>query len=198
MMNELTNDQTAPIEQSDFEKSIKGKTVLIIGSGADIDGRRLAKQIDNTNRFDIVARVNKHYGNEIDTGKRTDVIVTRWLQWVKDGINFFTNEEIENAKQVIILNQHVGFSQTENQIVCNELGVEKVSAGIQAVSYFLNRGAKTIYLLGFGMTKEGFMNEKKYCKHSINYKDGMKDTNQFYDWNKEKTWLKQQSKIIFL
>ena len=197
-MNQLTNDQTAPIEQSDFEKSIKGKTVLIIGSGADIDGRRLAKQIDNTNRFDIVARVNKHYGVEKDTGKRTDVIVTRWLQWVKGGSNFFHEDELKNAKATIILNQNCGFSETEQAILCSELQVEKVSAGIQAVSYFLNRGARVIYLLGFGMTKEGFMNEKKYCKHSINYKDGMKDTNQFYDWNKEKIWLKQQSKIRFL
>ena len=197
-MNELTNDQTAPIEQSDFEKSIKGKTVLIVGSGADIDGRRLKHEIDNTNRFDIVARVNKHYGVELDTGKRTDVIVTRWLQWVKDGSNFFDADELKNAKATIILNQNVGFSETEQAILCNELQVEKVSAGIQAVSYFLNRGASVVYLLGFGMTKEGFMNEKKYCKHSINYKDGMKDTNKFYDWNKEKTWLKQQSKIRFL
>lgn len=197
-MNELTNDQTAPIEQSDFEKSIKGKTVLIIGSGADIDGRRLKNQIDNTNRFDIVARVNKHYGVELDTGKRTDVIVTRWLQWVKDGSNFFDADELKNAKATIILNQNVGFSETEQAILCSELQVEKVSAGLQAVSYFLNRGASVVYVLGFGMTKEGFMNAKKYCKHSINYKDGMKDTNQYYNWNKEKTWLKHQSKIRFL
>jgi len=87
-MNELTNDQTAPIEQNDFEKSIKDKTVLIIGSGADIDGRRLKYLIDNTNRFDIVARVNKHYGNELDTGTRTDVIFTRWNQWIQNGSNF--------------------------------------------------------------------------------------------------------------
>lgn len=140
-MNELTNDQTAPIEQSDFEKSIKGKTVLIIGSGADIDGRRLKNLIDNTNRFDIVARVNKHYGNELDTGKRTDVIFTRWQQWVKKGMNFFSDEEIENAKQIIILNQHIGFSETEQAILCNEVGRERVSAGIQAISYFLNREA---------------------------------------------------------
>lgn len=197
-MNELTNDQTAPIEQSDFEKSIKGKTVLIIGSGADIDGRRLANLIDNTNRFDIVARVNKHYGNELDTGKRTDVIVTRWNQWVKKGMNFFSDEMIDNAKQIIILNQHIGFSETENQIICNEVGHERVSAGIQAISYFLNREAKEIYLLGYGMTKNGFMKEKKYCKNSFNYKDGLKDTNDFYNWNKEKNWMKHQSKIIFL
>ena len=196
-MNELTNDQTAPIEQSDFEISVKNKTVLIIGSGADIDGRRLQRTIDGK-RFDIVCRVNKHYGVEKDTGKRTDVIVTRWLQWVKDGSNFFDADELKNAKATIILNQNVGFSETEQAILCSELQVEKVSAGLQAVSYFLNRGARVIYLLGFGMTKEGFMNEKKYCKHSINYNDGMKDTNKFYDWNKEKIWLKQQSKIRFL
>lgn len=197
-MNELTNDQTAPLEQSDFEKSIKGSTVLIIGSGADIDGRRMKNQIDNSGQFDIVARVNKMYGDELDTGTRTDVIVTRWLQWVKKGMNFFPDEMIENAKQIIILNQHVGFSESEFKIIVKELNHERVSAGIQAVSYFLNRGAKTIYLLGFGMTKNGFMNEKKYCKHSINYQDGMKDTNEYYDWNKEKQWLKQQPQIRFL
>jgi len=96
------------------------------------------------------------------------------------------------------LNQHIGFSETENQIICNEVGHERVSAGIQAISYFINREAKEIYLLGYGMTKNGFMKSKKYCKNSFNYKDGMTDTNEIYNWNKEQKWMKHQSKIIFL
>lgn len=40
---------------------LRGKNILIIGSGADIAGRRMGKDIDN-GKWDIVIRLNKHYG----------------------------------------------------------------------------------------------------------------------------------------
>lgn len=192
------NDQTAKVEFSDFEKSLKDKTVLIIGSGNDIDGRRLQKTIDDKNRFDFVARVNKHYGNEQDSGTRTDIIFTRWHQWINDGVEFFTKEEIENAKQVIILNQFINYSQTELNILLEELGTTAASAGLQAIQYFLNRDVRRIYLLGFGMTREGFTKQKRYAMNSKNYPSGMFDMNTHYNWDKEKSYMLQQSKIVFL
>lgn len=192
----LTNDQTAPLEQSELEKSIKDKRILIIGIGLDIDGRRLQKKIDS-DFFDYVARINKHYGVEKDTGTRTDFIFTRWYQWVKKGMNFFSDSEIENAKEVIILNQHVGYSETEKQILLAELDHDNASAGLQAIHYFLNRGVKELWLLGFGKFSDGFK-EKRYCDNSFNFKKGEKDNNPVYDWNKERKWLLNQSKIIFL
>lgn len=40
---------------------IRGKNILIIGSGADIAGRRMGRDID-AGKWDIVIRLNKHYG----------------------------------------------------------------------------------------------------------------------------------------
>lgn len=197
MKQELHNDQTAPLEPNEFEKSILNKRVLIIGSGIDIDGRRLQRTIDG-NRFDIVCRVNKHYGEEKDAGTRTDCIVTRWAQWYQGGQDFFPQELIDGAKQIVVLNQHCGFSETEQQIIASEIGVEKASAGVQAVAYFLNRGAREIWLLGFGYYQDGFHNGKRYCKNSKNYPAGMQDKNPFYDWNKERAFLLQQAQIKFL
>ena len=193
----LTNDQTAPLEPDNFTKSLKNKRVLIIGSGADIDGKRLKKLIDG-NTFDVVARVNKHYGMEQDTGTRTDVIFTRWLQWIKKPIDFFSDEEIQNAKQVVILNQHVGYSENEKHLLLVELGHDAASAGLQAIHFFLNRDVREIYLLGFGMYSDGFKQSKKYCKRAFNYSDGMTDTNNAYDWNKERDYMLKQSKIRFI
>ncbi len=192
----IENDQTAPIQQSELEKKLSGKRVLIIGSGADIDGRRLQKKIDS-DFFDYVARINKHYGVEKDTGTRTDFIFTRWHQWVKKGMNFFSENEIENALEVIILNQHIGYSETEKQILLSEINHPNASAGLQAIHYFLNRGAKEIWLLGFGKYSDGFK-EKRYCENAFNFKKGEKDNNPAYDWNKERIWLENQSKIKFL
>lgn len=192
----IQNDQTAPVEQSELEKSLKGKRILIIGSGLDIDGRRLKKKIES-DFFDFVARVNKHYGREIDSGTRTDFIFTRWLQWSKKEFSFFSENELNEAKAIIILNQHIGYSETELSILLNELKHNKVSAGLQAIHYFLNRGVKEVWLLGFGKYSDGFK-EKRYCSNSFNFKKGHFDNNPAYDWNKEKEWLKNQSKIKFL
>ena len=40
---------------------LHGKNILIIGSGADIAGRRMGRYID-AGKWDIVIRLNKHYG----------------------------------------------------------------------------------------------------------------------------------------
>lgn len=196
-MNEITNDQTASCEFDEVELELKDKTVLIIGSGQDIDGRRMKNIIDG-NRFDIVARVNKMYGNEQDIGTRTDFIFTRWQQWVKKGMNFFTDEVLTKAKKTIILNQHVGYSESEKNELLVEVGHENVSAGVQSIHYFLNRDVRKIYLIGFGHFQDGFRNVKKYCQNAHNYPNGMTDTNQHYNWKKEQHWMKNQSKIVFL
>ena len=196
-MNEITNDQTASCEFDEVELELKDKTVLIIGSGQDIDGRRMKNIIDG-NHFDIVARVNKMYGNEQDIGTRTDFIFTRWQQWIKKGMNFFTDETLKQAKKIIVLNQHVGYSESEKNELLFEVGHPAVSAGIQTIHYFLNRDVKKVCLIGFGHFQDGFKNEKKYCKNSHNYPNGMIDKNPHYDWSKEQHWMKNQSKIVFL
>lgn len=60
---------------------LHGKNILIIGSGADIAGRRMGRDID-AGKWDIVIRLNKHYGDAVDVGTRTDIWFTRWLSWI--------------------------------------------------------------------------------------------------------------------
>lgn len=56
------------------------------------------------NYYDLVIRVNKHYGKVEDVGTRTDLIFTRWYQWIAKGQTFFREDDLRQAKKVIILN----------------------------------------------------------------------------------------------
>lgn len=104
MQNNVENDQTARKYNGEY----RGKTVLIVGSGYDLDGRGLGERIDS-GEWDVVARINKHYGKPEDVGNRTDVILTRWYSWL-DNHEWFSEEEQQNAREVVVLNQHLGFS----------------------------------------------------------------------------------------
>lgn len=184
-----------------YKGEYRGKKIILIGSGNDIDGRKMGEIIDGEN-YDIVARVNKHYGSREDAGNRTDVILTRWNQWL-DNTDWFTEEEQAQAKEIIVLNQHIGFSQTEYQWLCAQVGHQQVSAGIQAIAFFLNRGVKQIDVIGFGSVNGKFKRTKEYTTGSqgttpTHNMQGNVDVNPNYDWHKEKTWAVNQAKVIFL
>ena len=196
-MNQIDNDQTAALALDEVEQSIKGARILIIGSGADNDGRRMRDKIDS-NYYDLVIRVNKHYGKVEDVGTRTDLIFTRWYQWIAKGQTFFREDDLRQAKKVIILNQQVGISASEMQQGCIEIGHNKVSAGIYAALWCINRGAEQIDLIGYGHYQDGFRQDKKYCQNSYNYPDRMTDNNPLYDWQKEQRWLLSQPEITLL
>lgn len=187
------NDQTANLYPDEIENNIKGKRVLIIGSGSDLDGRRLEKKIDS-DYYDYIIRINKHYGLREDSGTRTDIIFTRWVQWINKGINFFTDEDIQNSKKIIIINQNVGVSLSEIEQGKLEIGHDKVSAGVIACLWCINRGVKEIDIIGFGHYQDGW-HIKSYCQNSFNYNPRMKDNNPLYDWDKEKRWLMNQPEI---
>ena len=197
MTANLQNDQTAPLQPDQIEQDIKGKRVIIIGSGSDNDGRRMQKKIDG-NFYDYVIRVNKHYGKVEDTGNRTDIIFTRWLQWISKGQPFFSDDDLQQAKKVIIINQQVGISQAEIEQGQIEIGHSKASAGLYAALWCLNRGVRQIDLIGYGHHQDGFTGGKKYCQNSYNYPDRMRDNNALYEWSKEQQWLTAQPQINLL
>lgn len=197
MITHLQNDQTAPLELSEVEKEIKGKRILIIGSGADNDGRRMRERIDS-NYYDLVIRLNKHYGKTEDTGTRTDIIFTRWLQWISKGQKFFTEDDLEKAKMIVIINQQVGITAAEIEQGKAEVGHDKISAGIYACLWCLNRGAREIDLIGYGYYYDGFRENKRYCQNSYNYPDRMTDNNPLYNWKAEQRWLQAQPQINLL
>lgn len=197
MMTQIQNDQTAALQLDEVEQRVKGARILIIGSGSDNDGRRMRARIDS-NYYDLVIRVNKHYGKVEDVGTRTDIIITRWYQWIAKGQSFFTEDDLAQAKKVIILNQQLGISSTEIEQGCIEIGHTKASAGIYAALWCLNRGAEQIDLIGYGHHADGFRETKKYCQNSYNYPDRMTDTNPLYNWQAEQRWLQAQPQINLL
>ena len=196
-MNTLQNDQTAALELDEIEQDLKGKRVIIIGSGADNDGRRMKERIDS-NYYDYVIRVNKHYGSPDDTGSRTDIIITRWHQWIAKGQKFFTEDDLAQVKKVVIINQSVGISNAEIEQGKVEVGHSKVSAGLYAALWCLNRGVKEIDLIGYGYQNNAFTDSKRYCVNSFNYPDRMTDYNPLYNWEREQRWLKAQPQINLL
>lgn len=191
-------DATANFKLDSLELSLANARVLVIGSGQDIDGRDLGETIDNSDRWNYIVRINKLYGDPVDSGRRTDIFVTRWSSWVGEGNAFVEPDVLAKCKKLIILNQNVGYSKTERDMISKELGLEHISAGVQAVAWLLNRGCQHIDLIGFGY-KDGKFNEQKvYAKNSINYEPGMVDTNPLYSWAKEREWLLLQPQVTFI
>lgn len=181
-----------------YPVEIKDKRVLIIGSGIDLNGRRLAAEIDS-DKWDVVIRLNKAYGLPQDVGTRIDIIFTRWLQWTSPTQGFFTAEELNRAKQIIVSNQSYGFSQTEMMMLCEEIGHQHVSCGVQAIAYCLNRSAKSIDLIGYGVWPDGTRTQqKRYCANAKCFPNGMYDTNDIYDWEKERSWIENQPECRFI
>lgn len=192
------NDQTARV----YDGRYRGKRVLLVGSGNDVDGRAMGEIIDG-DTYDIVARVNKHYGDRADVGNRTDVIISRWLSWL-DNHEWFSETEQALAKEVVILNQHVGYSESEYRWLCERVGHEAVSAGIQAIDFFLNRGVSSIDVIGFGFKGGVAARDKVYTKGSANTTPTHnttstgKDCNPTYDWHAERLWEVNQARVHLL
>lgn len=191
-------DQTS----REYKGQYRNKSVLIIGSGSDLDGRKMQEDIEGS-KYDIIARVNKLYGAREDVGTRTDVLFTRWNSWL-DNKEWFNDDVQANAKEVVILNQHIGYSATEYQWLCARVGHEHVSAGAQAVDFFLNRGAKQVDIIGFGSINGQFNPDKVYTQGSKGTtpehnttKEG-KDENPLYNWHLEREWEINQAKVKFL
>lgn len=199
---QLQLDQTSRV-YPEFTELLSGKNVLVIGSGADNDGRKLGKDID-LGKWDVVIRCNKLYGAREDTGTRTDVLFTRWNSWL-DNEEFMPREVIANVKVAVIANQHIGVSQTEYGWLCAQVGKDQVSCGPQAVHWALTHGAARVDLIGFGRKNGVFMRDKVYSKadkdsnrvpnHDIDF---LTDKNPIYDWHLERMWLMRQPRVHFI
>lgn len=185
----------------DCTSLLNGKHVLVIGSGRDLDGRKLGNAIDS-GKWDTVVRVNKLYGGPEDVGTRTDIIVTRWTSWLKDHKDWFSDDVQRDAKGIIVLNEFKGYTKDEYRALCDSLDHCMASGGIQAVSYCLNRGAK-VDVIGFGF-KDGKHGGKVYTqantahipKHLVD--NSGKDLNNSYDWDKEDAWLANHPDVTLL
>ena len=190
-------DQTARIDDGRY----RGKHVLIIGSGSDLDGRAMQAAIDGGD-FDLVARVNKVYGAPEDVGTRTDVLFTRWYSWLDN--KAWVPDSVASSATIVVLNQHIGYSKTEYEWLCARIGHNAASAGAQAVDYFLNRGAAKVSIIGFGCRGGKFNRDKVYSVANtahvptrLTTEEG-KDVNPTYDWHAERAWELSESRVTFL
>lgn len=167
-----------------MNENIRGHNLLLIGSGCDLNGRRLGKQIDS-GKFGLVCRINKPYGLPADVGTRTDVIITRWSSWVK---KFFGTDK--PTCPCVILNEHLGFSVQEHLLASLECGVTRPSAGILAICWALNRGAARVRVIGFGYdARSGWANQKIYASGEL-------DANPLYDWDREHKWIQRHAELL--
>jgi hypothetical protein len=156
---------------------MRGRDVLVVGSGVDLVGRRLGPRIDR-GEYGLVVRVNKPYGEPRDAGRRMDLLVTRWSSWVA---RFFPGLAYDGP--VLVLNEHKGMSEAEHRAASLELGWQHVSAGMLACMWCLNRGARRVRVVGFGYDPQrGWAADKRYP-------DGQKDGNPLYNWKQEQRWL---------
>lgn len=160
------------------------KNCIVIGSGADVAGRRLGARIDS-GAFGLVVRVNKPYGAPVDVGSRTDVLVTRWRSWVD---RFFPG--VPPGVSRVVLNEHLGISPVEIASASAEIGWENVSAGLLACQWALNRGARKVFAIGFGYRRgQGWPAQKTYP-------DGTADPNKRYNWPVENRWLQNNVTLL--
>ena len=168
---------------------------LLIGSGIDLNGRRMAARIDSGHHGRVV-RINKPYGHPLDTGTRCDLLVTRFPDWPTR----FFGAALPATLPTLCLNTHTGtnlpadwppFTQEEHRAACAELGHPHASAGMLAAFYLLNRGQRHIAVIGFGYHPHtGWAPDKRYP-------DGTVDTNPAYNWPRERAWL-QNNHITLL
>lgn len=169
---------------------VKNKRVLLIGSGWDIAGRRMGKEIDYGKRWDIVARVNRVYGDPQDVGSRTDIFFTRWRSWLGNITPDLPDPEY------IFINEEIGITRNEYNAIRNEVGTEHVSAGTIACAWLLNRGA-IVDAVGFGYDKftDSFYPKayaKRYKEHKKVTESGgtlVNDKNEAYDFKRENLWI---------
>lgn len=165
------------------------KHVLLIGSGWDIAGKRLGHDIDN-GKWDIIARVNRLYGDPVDVGTKTDIFFTRWRSWLGS-----ITPVVDKAKYIFI-NENEGITKEEYLSIRNEVGVEHVSAGTVACAWLLNRGA-IVDAIGFGYDSftDSFYPKayaKKYAEHKKISESGgtlVNDKNEAYDFKRENLWI---------
>lgn len=177
--------------------NLENKTVLIVGSNVDIDGRGLGSEIDSGMLADVVIRVNKAYGDAADVGTKTDIIFTRWRAWLQTG--WFSEEQIESACEVVALNENFNFLESWKRVAADEVGAAAVSCGAAAVFYALVMGAKEVKLIGFGFQdgKEAGT-DKIYCRNAFTHAAGTIDENAAFDFAREREWLKKQALVSLI
>lgn len=181
-----------------MDTSLNNARVLLIGSGADLAGRRLGAVIDRSNRWQLVARCNKHYGSPLDVGRRCELAFVRWRSWLAQegaapghaGGPWWPYDVRCGIRQLVVLNEYQGISAQEHAACAAEAGVDKPSCGLLAAWWLSVRGAR-VDCIGMGYNGRAWATAKQYATRQA-------DTNDHYDWAAEHRWMAAQPNITLL
>lgn len=168
-----------------LRREFSGRPVLLIGSGADLDGRKLAAAIDG-GQFGPVARINRPYGATADVGTRANLVFVRrrlWLNW------HFPLSSISPPPRIIAFREGVGCPAGYEREVAARLGLPRCSTGLLAAQWLLDVGAK-VSAIGFGCRDGAFSPGKRYAV------SGAEDANAAYDWAAENAWLQNNVRLL--
>lgn len=166
---------------------LRGKKVLLVGSGIDLVGRKLGEAVDRGD-WDLVVRCNHFQGDPEDVGHRTDIAVMRRYT----GVQAFNSEAPEPAGFILPMNaEQDEITQSIERQAAQEVGHHVASCGVIAARWLLNRGAK-VSAIGMGHRADGTWEAQK------TYPDGRVDHTTIYDWDKEHAWWEKQKDIELL
>lgn len=160
------------------------KPCIIIGSGSDLNGRKLGAAID-AGEFGEVVRVNKFYGELADVGVRTDWVFTLARE-------FFLTSCVRRFGHPLKVGRMVETRVSRRNMaprlfraaLIDWLDLKSPSAGIEAVFGMVGRGYLPT-LIGYGFKGGAVVNRvKTYC-------DGRKDTRMYgeHDYDRENEML---------
>lgn len=164
--------------------NLTGKSVLIIGSGEDLNGRGMGRKIDAGVVADVIIRVNKPYGNPKDVGSKIDIAFFR-----KRAFQFYYFPAYVHDLIETIITEERDIEDAWHNTWAREIGVKKPSCGALAVAWCREMKASSISVIGFGY-KDG-----KWAKQKT-YPDGTKDNNPEYDWATEQKWVEKNATLL--
>lgn len=181
------------------EDLVRGKRVLVVGSGRDLDGRGLGSAVDRGD-WDIVIRANKVYGDPLDCGSRTDVLVIRRVVYLESNPEFLPERAHAHIKAIIGIEDHKGYTGEEFHRLTQRLG-SLPSTGMCAVMWALDHGAESVDVIGFGWRDGAFAGKKSYSTGSptlvpkiLTSAEGV-DLNPYCNWDKENAMLLSLEKL---
>ena len=170
-----------------MKNNLNGKKVLLVGSGADLNGRALAERIDSGEEWPVVARVNKHYGAREDVGCRMDLCFVARRVWY----NWWFAVTCPSVPAIVAFAEGVGCPKEYRAAVAAELGLPRVSTGLAAVHLLLAAGA-SVDIIGFNAPGGVPLDGGKI------YADGTDGNIDRYDWTAELAWLQAQPRVTLL
>lgn len=165
---------------------LKGKRILLIGSGNDIDGR-LMKDIIEGNEYDVICRVNKPYGAIKDIGLRTDIIFVRHGHWR----TLYWPHLKDNYPPMVAFRTGINCKKSYDKDLATRYNLKMASTGLCAIHWLIEEAkVDSVTVIGFGYKDGKFIEDKTYTGTNI------KDPNKNFDWHKEQSIFKEMVTLI--